>query len=262
MSGRYGARRQLRIVGELMRQDRQARSRGSLLGRFGGVVLPLLQTGVFTLLFGVLLQVRGTPAGYLSFALTGIVAWRVYARALSSAASSLRRGTVLLHSFPLPVHVVAAATVGAAFEDALLSAPIVAAVVLLLGGGTLEPAALLLWGATALVLHATVALGAGLLLAVAGAFFSDVGRAISPLLGVLLFLSPVVYPRSAVPARWQTLYLANPITAAIESYRAALLGTAPVPAAGLAAAFAVALAALAGGLALARWADQRVRDVL
>jgi lipopolysaccharide transport system permease protein len=259
---RYGARRQLQVVRELMRQERGSRSRGSLLGRFGGLLLPLLQTGVFTLLFGVLLRVRGTPSGYLTFALTGIVAWRVYARALSSAASSLRRSAGLLQSFPLPVHAVAAASVGAAFQDALIAAPIVAAAVLLLGHGTMEPSALLLWGAVALALHALVALGAGLLLAVAGAYFSDVGRAMSPLLGVLLFASPVVYPRSAVPARWQTFYLANPITSAIESYRAALLGAAPVPAAGLAAAFAVALALLAGGFALARWSDQRVRDVL
>jgi lipopolysaccharide transport system permease protein len=259
---RYGARRQLEIVRELMGQERLARSRGSLLGRFGGLILPLVQTGVFTLLFGVLLRVRGTPASYLSFALVGIVAWRVYARALSAAAGSLRRSTVLLHSFPLPVQVVAVAAVGSAFRDALLAAPIVAAVVLLLGTGTMEPAPLLLWGATALLLHAIVALGAGLLLAVAGAFFSDVGRAISPLLAVLLFASPVVYPRSVVPARWQTLYLANPVTAAIESYRAALLGSPPVPAAGLLAAFGVALATLAGGFALARWSDQRVRDVL
>lgn len=263
MSAAYGTRRQLEILRELVRMERLARSRGSLLGRYGEVLLPLFEAGVFTVLFGVLLRVRGTPAGYLAFALTGVVAWRVYARALASAAGSLRRSSVLLHSFPVPVHVVAIAAVGGAFADALFAAPLaVAAVVTLHGPGNLQPGSLLLWGAAALALHASVAVGVGLVLAVAGAFFSDVGRAVAPLLGVLLFASPVVYPRSAVPAHWQTLYLANPITAAIESYRAALLGADPVPGSALLGACGVALAMLAGGLALARWANQRVRDVL
>ena len=55
--------------------------------------------------------------------------------------------------------------------------------------------------------------------------------AIRPLLLQLLFFAtPVVYPLAAVPDRWQTLYLANPLAGVVEGMReAALEGRAPPP---------------------------------
>jgi lipopolysaccharide transport system permease protein len=58
--------------------------------------------------------------------------------------------------------------------------------------------------------------------------FRDVGVAVPLLLQVWLFATPVVYPLSAVPERWRTFYLLNPMVGIIENSRQVMLtGSAP-----------------------------------
>jgi lipopolysaccharide transport system permease protein len=62
---------------------------------------------------------------------------------------------------------------------------------------------------------------------------------------LLMYAAPVVYPASLIPERWQLAYALNPMVGVIEGFRAALLGTRPMPwdllAIGLASALAIAL---------------------
>jgi len=98
--------------------------------------------------------------------------------------------------------------------------------------------------------------------ATANAFYRDVGLALGPLLNILMFAAPVVYSTSLVPVALRAVFLANPMAAAIDSYRAALLGAVPVPWASLTAAAAVAALSLAVGVAALRSLDPRIREVV
>ena len=61
-----------------------------------------------------------------------------------------------------------------------------------------------------------------------GVFARDVGQVIGILMTILMFLSPVFYPISAVPLSFQPWLLANPLTFIIEQARAVLFyGNAP-----------------------------------
>jgi lipopolysaccharide transport system permease protein len=46
---------------------------------------------------------------------------------------------------------------------------------------------------------------------------------------LLMYATPVVYPTSIVPERWQPLYALNPMVGVIEGFRATLLGTRDMP---------------------------------
>ena len=85
-----------------------------------------------------------------------------------------------------------------------------------------------------------ITFGLGYLMATANACYRDFGLALGPALNILMFTAPVVYATSLVPRSIENLFLANPMAAAIESYRAGLLGAVPVPWASLATAAVVA----------------------
>jgi lipopolysaccharide transport system permease protein len=56
--------------------------------------------------------------------------------------------------------------------------------------------------------------------------YRDVKFAMPFLVQIWMYLSPVAYPSSVVPVRWRLLYFLNPFVGIIDSYRAALFGTA------------------------------------
>jgi lipopolysaccharide transport system permease protein len=76
-----------------------------------------------------------------------------------------------------------------------------------------------------LVLFPLVILSLGLswMLASLGVFLRDVGQTIGILSTVLMFLSPVFFPVTAVPVRFRPFMMANPLTFIIEQSREVLI---------------------------------------
>jgi lipopolysaccharide transport system permease protein len=83
--------------------------------------------------------------------------------------------------------------------------------------------------------------GVSLLLASLGVFARDLGQAIGLLLTAWLFLTPILYQQTAVPARFQPFIRANPFTLIVSGYRRTILDGRPPEALGLAQLYAVAL---------------------
>ena len=61
------------------------------------------------------------------------------------------------------------------------------------------------------------------ILAAIGVFLRDVGQTIGIITTVLMFLSPVFYPVTAVPERFRPFIMANPLTFIIEQARDVLI---------------------------------------
>jgi lipopolysaccharide transport system permease protein len=64
------------------------------------------------------------------------------------------------------------------------------------------------------------------LLAALNARWRDVQHTLPFMLQIGMFVTPVVYQNTLVPARWRWLLALNPLTGLIDVFRAALLGTA------------------------------------
>jgi lipopolysaccharide transport system permease protein len=78
-----------------------------------------------------------------------------------------------------------------------------------------------------LLVQTVFSLGVGLLIAALGTFRRDVMLGAVFLLQLWMYASPVIYPLSAVPARWHTLYLLNPMAGIVASFRSVLVGSEP-----------------------------------
>lgn len=241
--------------------ERAARARRTLLGRYWALLLPLLESGVFWLLFSVLLRLRGTSSSYLAFAYVGLFTWRSFSRSVAVAAGAPGRNAPLLHTMSVPLVALLSAAVLGVLIDAAIGTPLLLGAIIYLEGFP-RLLDLATWLSLALFLHLATTLGLALLAGVANAFYRDVGLVLTPALGVLMFAAPVVYPARVIPLEYRDLYLANPMAAAIENYRAALLGTEPVAGGVLIAALSLAVALLGLGWWAARRMDSRVRELL
>ena len=101
-------------------------------------------------------------------------------------------------------------------------------------------------------------------LAPLNALYRDVGYALPFALQIGMFVSPIVYDLEKATNRmsfWgQLLYEANPVATCVSLMRWALVGSQPPSLPGMAAAMAVTVLLLLGGLAWFRYADQQLAD--
>ena len=90
---------------------------------------------------------------------------------------------------------------------------------------------------------------------------STLKHALSFVVQLIMYATPVVYPASIVPEQWQTLYAVNPMVGVIEGFRAALLGTRPMPWEWIGLGAASASLLLLSGLIYFRYRERLFADV-
>jgi lipopolysaccharide transport system permease protein len=112
-----------------------------------------------------------------------------------------------------------------------------------------------------LALAVAIALGAGLWMAAVAVRYRDVQHIVPFFVQIGMFLSPVLYPLSLVPDRYQALYALNPAVGVLEAFRWAVLGTRPPDALVLIPIAVGALLLLTGLMVFAR-AETRFADEL
>ncbi len=106
------------------------------------------------------------------------------------------------------------------------------------------------------------ALGVGLWLSALNAIYRDVRYAVPFLIQFWMFASPVAYPSSLVPERWQWLYGLNPMAGVIEGFRWALTGQGQPPGPLMLASVAAVLVVFVGGLIYFQKMESTIADVV
>ena len=214
------------LVRALVGREIVGRYKGSVLGVVWSFLTPLLMVLVFTFVFGEIFQARwaGSPnSGGMDFAsalFTGLLAYQFLSECLSRAPNLIVANANYVKKVVFPLEILPVVSVIAAVFHLLVAYAILIGLILA-SNWTLGPSALL----APVVLMPYIALTLGLTWAISalGVYLRDIGQLIQPALTALLFLSPVFYPLSSVPAALQPVYLANPVTYVSETLRGVLL---------------------------------------
>jgi len=90
--------------------------------------------------------------------------------------------------------------------------------------------------------------------------YRDVRYVLPFVVQIWLFVSPVAYPASMVPAQWRSVYALNPMATVIEGFRSSLLGT-PAPGGIAMIAVATVAAGLVAGVAYFRSVEGSIVDL-
>jgi len=241
-------------------RDVKLRYRQTALGVAWVVLLPLLASGIFTLVFGVVagLPSDGTP--YFLFVFAGYLGWSAFQNTLQRCGVSLIGNTALVTKVYFPRIILPAASVLASLLDFAIGAVMLELV--LLARGDLPSLASLAMVPLFMVLLQLVALGAGFISAALSVKFRDVQYVVPFLIQLLLYASPVAYGITAVPPSIRQLYLLNPIAPLLDGLRSALLGRGEVHWLAVGGSALAGVALFAAGTLFFLYQDRRYADVI
>lgn len=205
----------------LVWRDLKVRYRQTLLGALWVILQPLLMTLVFVVFLGMIARVSSPGIPYPLFLYSALLPWTFFSNSVASSSFSLVGSAHMITKVYFPRSLVPAAMVTVRLSDFLIAFLILVGLIVYYG---VQPTwALLL--VPVLIAHLTVlAIGVGLSLAAVNVQYRDVGTITPVMLQLWMFVSPIVYPASTVPARWRWAYDLNPLAGVIENFRASLLG--------------------------------------
>ena len=207
------------VFGMVVR-DFRGRYLGSVLGAGWAVLNPLAQILVYTLVFSQVMRARlpnmPDTLAYSLYLCAGALTWNYFVEVLLRSQSVFLEQANMLKkvSFPritLPAYVFLSATVNFAIVWGLFLA-------FLLASGR-WPGWVLVALLPLLLVQQALAVGLGLALGVTNVFFRDVAQVVGVVLQFWFWLTPIVYPLSAVPEAVRTLMAWNPLFALVASYQ-------------------------------------------
>lgn len=205
----------------LVWRDLKARYRQTVLGILWVILQPLLMTVVFVVFLGMIVRVSSEGVPYPLFIYSALLPWTFFSNSVSSSSFSLVASAHMITKVYFPRVLLPAAMVAVRLSDFLIAFAILAG---LFAYYQIQPTWTLVL-LPFLVAHLTVlAIAAGLWLSAVNVKYRDVGTIIPVLLQLWMFVSPIIYPASMVPARWRILYDLNPLAGIIENFRACLFG--------------------------------------
>lgn len=202
-------------------RDVKVRYKQTVLGAAWAILQPLFMMIVFSLFFGRLAGVDSKGVPYALFALAGLVPWTFFANAVTTSGNSLVGSTNLITKVYFPRVLVPAAAVVAGLVDFIIAfLTLVGAMLYYKVGLTLN-----IFMLPVLIMLTTLfALGVGMWMSALNVKYRDVRFALPFVIQIWLFVSSVIVPSTALPEKWRWLLSLNPMSAIVESYRAALFG--------------------------------------
>ena len=230
------------LILSFARRDLVGRYKGSALGIAWAVLTPVVMIAIFTFIFAGIFGARfGASDSHWDYALylfCGLLPWSMFQESVQQSANTIVAHANLVKRVVFPLETLPAAQAFAALGSQLFAtvALLIAIVVI---RQNLQLTAL--WLPLLLIPQLLFALGAAWLIASLGVFLRDIAQGITLLLMAWMYLTPIIYPESIVPARFRWFIDVNPFTPLVRSYRRIFLDGLPPDWRGLAYFTAVAL---------------------
>ena len=220
-----------RLTARLARRDIAARYRGSFGGLLWAVVQPLLMLAVYTFVFSVVFQARwgeGLTQSRTEFAIVlfaGLLVHALVAETWNAAPALVLANANYVKKVVFPLEVLPVIALAVALFQCLIGVLVLLAAMLVLQGGVPATAPLIIFTLVPLVL---LTLGGAWALAALGVYVRDTAQITQIFTNILLFVSPVFFPISAIPEDLRWALRCNPLSFLMGQARDALVwGKAP-----------------------------------
>jgi lipopolysaccharide transport system permease protein len=242
-------------------RDLSVRYKQTVIGVLWAVIRPLLTMLVLTVIFS---RIAGLPkdgdAPYALMVFAGILPWTLFASGFSEASNSLINNANLISKVYFPRLIVPTATVVVAFVDFLVSFSVLIA---LMGWYRFWPDWRIVVLPAFAILAFLVSVGPALWSSSLNVKYRDFRHMIPFIVQFGLYMSPVGFSSSVVPAQWRLIYSLNPMVGVIDGFRWCLLrGQSTLFLPGLALSIAVGAAFLWFGIHQFRKTEKSFADLI
>ena len=241
-------------------RDIKVRYKQTVIGFAWAILQPALMTAIFTLFFGILAALPSNGVPYPLFIFSALVPWNLFSSGLTRASMSLISDAALIQKVYYPRLISPAASILSPLLDFLFTFVVLIGLMLIYG---YPPQLYMLAVIPLLGLLLMFALGIGLWFAAINVEYRDFNYIVPFLVQCLFFASPILYPSSFVPERYQLAYgLLNPMSGIIEGFRWATLHTAIPSIPLMTASAAIIFVVLASGILYFRFREKAFADVV
>lgn len=203
-------------------RDIKVRYKQSVLGIGWAILQPLLLAIIFTLFFHRIAGINSGSANipYPVFAYLGLMYWNTFSSALNTISNSLVSSAGVITKVYFPRLIPPLAATALSVVDFCFAFMVFILILLLF---TVMPGAMgVLLLIPSLILIVVAAFGLGTFFAALNVKYRDVRAALPYLVQTLFFMTPVIYPISMIPERYQIFAYINPATGAISTVKAGL----------------------------------------
>jgi lipopolysaccharide transport system permease protein len=202
-------------------RDILVRYKQTVVGVAWSVIRPFLTMVVLTIVFGVFGKMPDGGVPYPILVFCGMLPWQFFSTALTESGNSLVTNSNLISKVYFPRLVVPASSVITSLVDFLISA---AFLVVLMLWYRFVPPANIAWIPFFIVLAFAASFGAGLWIAALMVEYRDFKFIVPFIVQFGLYVSPVGFLSTVVPAKWRLVYSINPIVGVIDGFRWCILG--------------------------------------
>jgi lipopolysaccharide transport system permease protein len=227
------------LVMLFVRRDFVSVYKQTILGPLWYLIQPLLTTITFTVVFGNIAHLPTDGLPQFLFYMSGTVIWSYFAGCLTKTSNTFVQNSHLFGKVYFPRMAVPVSTLisnlitfSIQFMFFLLFVGYFA-----LRGAVLQPNLWILSTPLLILIMAGLGLGLGLLISALTTKYRDLQFLVTFGVSLMMYATPVIYPASAIPERFQMLIKANPMTPIVETFRYAFLGAGSVHALDLAYSF-------------------------
>ncbi|HEY3375049.1 MAG TPA: ABC transporter permease [Candidatus Aquicultor sp.] len=247
-----------------VRRDFVALYKQTVLGPTWFLLQPLFTTVVFTIVFGNIAHIPTDGLPQILFYMSGIITWNYFATCLTKTSDTFATnapifGKVYFPRLAVPISVVITNLFAFAIQFCLF---LVFMLFFYLKGAPIKPNCWLLLAPVLLIQMAALGLGGGILVSSLTTKYRDLTFLVTFGVQLWMYATPVVYPLSQIPVKWQMLYALNPMTAVIETFRYAFLGAGSIKLWQLAVSLGMTALILVGGLVLFTRIEKSFMDTI
>ncbi len=214
------------LIARLARRDIAARYRGSFGGLLWAVVQPLLMLAVYTFVFSVVFKARwgeGLTQSRTEFAIVlfaGLLVHALVAETWNAAPALVLANTNYVKKVVFPLEALPVIALCVALFQCLVGVAVLLAAEWFLSGSVPATAPLFIFTLAPLLL---LVLGGAWTLAALGVYVRDVAQVAQIFTNILLFISPVFFPLSAIPEKFRWAVRCNPLSFLMGQARDALV---------------------------------------
>jgi lipopolysaccharide transport system permease protein len=219
------------LISQMTRRDVVGRYKGSVMGLLWSFLNPVFMLVVYTFVFSVVFKARwglGVDESKSQFAVVlfvGMIVHGLFAEVINRAPGLILANANYVKKVVFPLEILSIVSLGTALFHGMISLLVLLIAVIIFNHFLYWTIVLIPLVLLPLII---LTLGFSWILASLGVFLRDVGQTIGIITTVMLFLSPVFFPISAIPEAYRPVIMANPLTFIIEQSREVLIwGNAP-----------------------------------
>jgi lipopolysaccharide transport system permease protein len=252
------------LIFMFVKRDFVTQYKQTILGPLWYVISPLVSTVMYTFVFGRLANIGTDGIPYTLFYYSGTMLWAFFSHCFNDSSNVFTTnagifGKVYFPRLVVPINYVFSNSIKIMAQFVMLMAFFVYYLVI---GSPLQPSLFMLLFPLLVVWLAAIGVGAGIIISSLTTKYRDLRQLVSFAIGLAMYATPVVYPLSEIPQRFNWIAYANPVCAPIELFRLWFFGSASVGNYMILASIGITILLVIIGLILFNQNEQNFIDVV